>query len=110
MENRPPSNLQTGWLQSNISETSRKYISFYTFFSGLKLSNLVTCNTFVSRNETYCVTGSIKLHVYEPTLVDMKKLTHKVRAAVGENLTLECPSLRNFNKTDSMIKWYKVSE
>lgn len=72
--------------------------------------NLVTCNTFVSRNETYCVTGSIKLHVYEPTLVDMKKLTHKVTAAVGETLTLECPSLRNFNKTDSMIEWYKVSE
>ncbi|XP_005746260.1 interleukin-1 receptor type 2-like isoform X2 [Pundamilia nyererei] len=65
--------------------------------------------TCTYRNETYCVTGSIKLHVYEPTLVNMKKLTHKVTAAVGETLTLECPSLRNFNKTDSMIEWYKDS-
>lgn len=72
--------------------------------------NLVTCNTFVSRNETYCVTGSIKLHVYEPTSVDMKKLTYEVTAAVGEKLALKCPSLRNFNKTDSVIEWYKVRE
>lgn len=63
---------------------------------------------FVSRNETYCVTGSIKLHVYEPTSVDMKKLTYEVRAAVGEKLALDCPS--KFNKTDSVIEWYKVSE
>ncbi|XP_035764908.1 interleukin-1 receptor type 2 [Neolamprologus brichardi] len=77
----------------------------------LAAATLHTLHTMLGRyrNETYCVTGSIKLHVYEPTLVDMKKLTHNVRAAVGENLTLECPSLRNFNKTDSMIKWYKDS-
>ncbi|XP_063355623.1 interleukin-1 receptor type 2 [Pelmatolapia mariae] len=65
--------------------------------------------TCTYRNETYCVTGSIKLHVYEPTSVDMKKLTYKVTAPVGKELTLKCPSLRNFNKTDSVIEWYKDS-
>lgn len=66
------------------------------------------CVTVASRNETYCVTGSITLHVYESSSVDMEKVSYVISATVGENLTCECPSLHNFNKT--LIKWHKVGE
>ncbi|KAM8749445.1 interleukin-1 receptor type 2-like isoform 1-T1 [Acanthopagrus schlegelii] len=61
------------------------------------------------RNETYCVTGSIKLQVYEATSVDMKKLSYPIRAMVGEqNVPLRCP-IEDFKKPDSVIRWYKDS-
>lgn len=66
--------------------------------------------TFILRNETYCVTGSIKLQVYEATSVDMKKLSYPIRAMVGEqNVPLRC-SIEDFKKPDSVIRWYKVRE
>ncbi|XP_030614567.1 interleukin-1 receptor type 2-like [Archocentrus centrarchus] len=65
--------------------------------------------TCTYRNETYCITGSITLHVYEPTSVDMKTLPYSATATVGKKFKLGCPSLRNFNKTDSLIEWYKDS-
>ncbi|XP_040913812.1 interleukin-1 receptor type 2 isoform X2 [Toxotes jaculatrix] len=61
------------------------------------------------RNETYCITGSITLHVYESSSVDMEKLPYPMSAKVGEKLTLRCPSLDGFNKTDRLIEWYKDS-
>ncbi|XP_045910619.1 interleukin-1 receptor type 2 [Micropterus dolomieu] len=61
------------------------------------------------RNESYCVTGSIMLHVYESSYVDMEKLSYPVSATVGENLPLKCPSLSDFNKTDRLIQWHKDS-
>ncbi|XP_044071541.1 interleukin-1 receptor type 2 isoform X2 [Siniperca chuatsi] len=61
------------------------------------------------RNETYCVSGSIMLRVYESTSVDMEKLSYPVSATVGENLTLNCPCLSDFNKTERLIEWYKDS-
>ena len=69
--------------------------------------------TFVLRNETYCVNGSINLHVYESRSVDMKKVSYPQSAMVGEKETLKCPSIRDFNKTDrhtqtERIEWYKV--
>lgn len=63
---------------------------------------------FASRNETYCVTGSIKLHVYESSSVDMEKLSHPIPVEVGEKLTFKCPFLSDFNKTGRPIEWYKV--
>lgn len=63
---------------------------------------------FVSRNETYCVTGSIQLHVYEPLAADMEKLSFPIRATVGEKLTFKCPSISNFNSTQRLIEWSKV--
>lgn len=64
--------------------------------------------TSVSRNETYCITGSIALHVYESSSVDMEKLSYQISAVVGEKLTLRCPSVNHFNKTEKQIEWYKV--
>ncbi|XP_028993181.1 interleukin-1 receptor type 2 [Betta splendens] len=59
------------------------------------------------RNETYCVTGSITLHVYKSSSVDVDMVSYSISATVGENLTCECPSLHNFNRT--LIKWHKTS-
>lgn len=62
----------------------------------------------MGRNETYCVTGSIQLHVYEPLAADMQKLSFPIRATVGEKLTFRCPSISDFNSTRRLIEWYKV--
>nr|AQR55702.1 IL-1RII [Miichthys miiuy] len=61
------------------------------------------------RNETYCVTGSITLHVYESSSVDIEKLSYPISATVGENVKFRCPSLSDFNKTDRLIEWCKDS-
>lgn len=62
----------------------------------------------MGRNETYCVTGSIQLYVYEPLAADMQKLSFPITATVGEKLTFKCPSISDFNSTDRLIEWYKV--
>ncbi|XP_029315038.1 interleukin-1 receptor type 2-like [Cottoperca gobio] len=61
------------------------------------------------RNETYCVTGSITLHVFESSSVDTQELTYPMSALVGENLRLSCPSLSDFNDTEGLIEWHKDS-
>nr|XP_046260763.1 interleukin-1 receptor type 2 isoform X3 [Scatophagus argus] len=78
------------WLLPANASDSGKYICTYS-------------------NETYCVTGSIKLHVYKSSSVDMKKLSHPVSAMVGENLAIKCPSISDFNKTGRLIEWVKDS-
>ncbi|XP_028250368.1 interleukin-1 receptor type 2-like [Parambassis ranga] len=65
--------------------------------------------TCTYRNETYCITGSIELYVYESSAADMEKLSYPVFTQVGEELDLRCPSLSYFNKTDRQIEWYKDS-
>lgn len=69
------------------------------------LLHLLVCE---SRNGSYCITGSVRLHVYEHSSVNMDKLSHKVPVTVGERLTLRCPSLGDFWNTDSHIEWDKV--
>lgn len=64
----------------------------------------------VSRNETYCVTGSVKLLVYEASSADMKKLYFTIDLVVGERLKYSCPNLDDFNKTDRLINWTKVRD
>ncbi|XP_069009757.1 interleukin-1 receptor type 2 [Embiotoca jacksoni] len=63
--------------------------------------------TCTYRNESYCVTGSIDLYVYESASVDVEKLFYPVSATVGEKVNFSCPSLSYFNKTNSLIKWQK---
>uniref|UniRef100_A0A3Q2PQD7 Interleukin-1 receptor type 2 n=1 Tax=Fundulus heteroclitus TaxID=8078 RepID=A0A3Q2PQD7_FUNHE len=65
--------------------------------------------TCTYRNETYCVTGSITLHVYESSSVDIEKLSYPWPAFVGEKVEFICPSLDCFNNTDRSIEWYKDS-
>ncbi|XP_026152332.1 interleukin-1 receptor type 2 isoform X2 [Mastacembelus armatus] len=61
------------------------------------------------RNATYCVTGSITLHVYESSFNNMEKLSYPISATVGEYLRIPCPSLSSFNKTERLIEWHKDS-
>ncbi|KAM9347794.1 interleukin-1 receptor type 2-like [Symphorus nematophorus] len=66
------------------------------------------------RNETYCVNGSINLHVYKSNSVDMDKVSYRSYAMVGKKQTLKCPSIRDFNNTErhtqtDRIEWYKDS-
>ncbi|XP_047226032.1 interleukin-1 receptor type 2 [Girardinichthys multiradiatus] len=65
--------------------------------------------TCTYRNATYCVTGSITLHVYESSSVDIEKLSYPWPAFVGEKVEFNCPSLDCFNKTHRPIAWYKDS-
>ncbi|XP_033966220.1 interleukin-1 receptor type 2 isoform X2 [Pseudochaenichthys georgianus] len=62
------------------------------------------------RNETYCVTGNITLTVYEARSVVMEKVTNGVEVLVGENLRYACPSLDDFNDTETLIVWNKDSK
>lgn len=61
------------------------------------------------RNETYCVTGSIRLQVYKADSVDMAKLSYPFFALMGHSKSIMCPSLDDFNKTDRLISWVKSS-
>lgn len=72
------------------------------------VSCVINILTFVSRNETYCVTGTIKLQVYEPGSVDMDKLSYPFPVILGQSRTIFCPWLDDFNKTDTLIRWDKV--
>ncbi|KAM3607780.1 uncharacterized protein V6R79_013885 [Siganus canaliculatus] len=61
------------------------------------------------RNDTYCVSGSIRLQVYESSSVDMEKLSYPISVMVGEERKLRCPSISDFSKTDrqTVIEWHK---
>ena len=60
------------------------------------------------RNETYCIAGSVTLHVYDSSSIDMDKLSYPWTASAGERVTLTCPSVTHFNWTDH-IEWFMVS-
>lgn len=61
------------------------------------------------RNESFCISGNIRLRVFESSSVDVGKLSYPVSALVGEELKLRCPSLSHFNRTDRRIEWFKDS-
>ncbi|XP_029386749.1 interleukin-1 receptor type 2-like [Echeneis naucrates] len=61
------------------------------------------------RNESYCITGSIRLHVYESSSTDIQKMYYLINLTSGQKLRYKCPSLDYFNKTGSLIEWYKDS-
>lgn len=65
---------------------------------------------FATRNETYCVTGSIRLQVYQADSVDIDKLSYHFSAFLGHSKNIMCPSLDDFNKTEGLISWEKVGE
>ncbi|XP_074551388.1 interleukin-1 receptor type 2-like [Halichoeres trimaculatus] len=65
--------------------------------------------TCTYRNSTYCVMGTIKLHVYKSDSVDMSNLSYPISASLGQNLKFSCPNLSEFNQTQELIEWYKNS-
>lgn len=70
----------------------------------------VNQSPFTTRNETYCVTGSIRLQVYQADSVDIYKLSYHFSAFLGHSKNIVCPSLDDFNKTEGLISWDKVRE
>ncbi len=46
--------------------------------------------------------------MYKSSSVNIQKLSYPISATVGENLTLKCPYLSDFNNTDGRIEWDKV--
>ncbi|KAJ8012964.1 hypothetical protein DPEC_G00048350 [Dallia pectoralis] len=60
------------------------------------------------RNDTLCVTGSITLEVYETKQTGMEKLSYPINSRVGQDVSIQCPQLSDFNWTDE-IMWYKDS-
>ncbi|XP_043988811.1 interleukin-1 receptor type 2 [Gambusia affinis] len=63
--------------------------------------------TCTYRNETYCVTGTITLHMYESYSADIRTLSYWWTAMVGEEVEFDCPALDRFNKTGRPIEWHK---
>ncbi|XP_029968689.1 interleukin-1 receptor type 2 isoform X2 [Salarias fasciatus] len=65
--------------------------------------------TCTYRNETFCVRGSVTLHMLASPSVDVELLSYPVSAAPGDPLRLSCPSLGVFNRTDRPVQWFKDS-
>ncbi|KAG7240349.1 hypothetical protein INR49_026920 [Caranx melampygus] len=61
------------------------------------------------RNETFCLTGSIRLYVYKSKSANINNTYFPVRVFVGEDLKYKCPHLSYFNRTGREIEWYKNS-
>ncbi|XP_071004652.1 interleukin-1 receptor type 2 [Oncorhynchus clarkii lewisi] len=62
----------------------------------------------IYRNDTLCVIGSFTLQVYETKQTDIEKLSYPISTPVGKKLSIRCPHLKDFNRTDE-IEWYKDS-
>ncbi|XP_077584716.1 interleukin-1 receptor type 2-like [Stigmatopora nigra] len=61
--------------------------------------------TCTFRNETFCVRGSVSLHVYSAASVDVDKLSYLHDATLGEDVTLTCPAGNLFSR--SSVEWFK---
>ncbi|XP_057707671.1 interleukin-1 receptor type 2 [Corythoichthys intestinalis] len=61
--------------------------------------------TCTFRNTTYCVRGTVSLHVYAAASVDVDKLSYLYDATVGEDVTLRCPAGNLVSRTS--IEWFK---
>ncbi|CAN9498506.1 unnamed protein product [Ophioblennius macclurei] len=65
--------------------------------------------TCTYRNETFCIRGSVTLHMVASSSTNVDLLSYPVSAAPGEALSLSCPSLSVFNRTDGRVQWFKDS-
>uniref|UniRef100_A0A8C5DYC6 Interleukin-1 receptor type 2-like n=1 Tax=Gouania willdenowi TaxID=441366 RepID=A0A8C5DYC6_GOUWI len=63
--------------------------------------------TCTYRNNSFCIAGSITLHVFQSSSVDMDTLSYPVPVSVGEQLKFRCPSVGYFNATEEQIRWNK---
>ncbi|XP_077472572.1 interleukin-1 receptor type 2-like [Stigmatopora argus] len=61
--------------------------------------------TCTFRNATFCVRGSVSLHVYAAASVDVDKLSYLHDATLGEDVTLTCPAGNLFSR--SSVEWFK---
>ncbi|XP_054887872.1 interleukin-1 receptor type 2 [Poeciliopsis prolifica] len=66
--------------------------------------------TCTYRNETYCVSGRVTLHMYESYSADIKTISYGWSATVGERVEFYCPALERFNKTGRPIEWHRGAD
>ncbi|XP_068458201.1 interleukin-1 receptor type 2 [Clinocottus analis] len=61
--------------------------------------------TCTYRNGSSCVSGSIRLRVFESRSARLQLLAYQIPLLVGERLRLRCPSLSGFNDTERLTQW-----
>ncbi|XP_053482365.1 interleukin-1 receptor type 2 isoform X2 [Ictalurus furcatus] len=62
--------------------------------------------TYVFSSDTFCLTGSFTMTIYEKGREDMEMMSHPVSAKPDKNLTIECPHINHFNRLESP-RWFK---
>ncbi len=60
---------------------------------------------FSLRSDTFCLTGSITIMIYEAEEPNMTVMPYTARA--GEDTKIICPHLKYFKRSENP-KWYKV--
>lgn len=58
-------------------------------------------------SDTFCLTGSFTLTIYEKGREDMAMMSHPVSSKPDKNLTIKCPHINHFNRLESP-RWFKV--
>ncbi|KAK3543328.1 hypothetical protein QTP70_018073, partial [Hemibagrus guttatus] len=62
--------------------------------------------TYVFSSDTFCLTGSFTVTIYEKGKEDMEMMSHPVSSKPGKNLTIECPHINHFHRLESP-RWFK---
>ncbi|XP_046696853.1 interleukin-1 receptor type 2 isoform X1 [Silurus meridionalis] len=62
--------------------------------------------TYVFRSDTFCLTGSFTVTIYEKGKEDMEMMSHPVSTKPDKDLTIECPHINHFNRLESP-HWFK---
>ncbi|GAA6099339.1 interleukin-1 receptor type 2 [Tachysurus ichikawai] len=62
--------------------------------------------TYVFSSDTFCLTGSFTVTIYEKGKEDMEMMSYPVSSKPGKDLTIECPHINHFNRLESP-RWFK---
>ncbi|KAM9486900.1 interleukin-1 receptor type 2-like [Clarias gariepinus] len=62
--------------------------------------------TYVFSSNTFCLTGSFTLTIYEKGKEDMAVMSHPVSSKPDKDLTIECPHINHYSRLESP-RWFK---
>ncbi|XP_060786488.1 interleukin-1 receptor type 2-like [Neoarius graeffei] len=62
--------------------------------------------TYVLSSDTFCLTGSFTVTIYEKGREDMEMMSHPVSTKPAEDLSIGCPHINHFNRLESPC-WFK---
>ncbi|KAM9709578.1 interleukin-1 receptor type 2-like [Menidia menidia] len=65
--------------------------------------------TCTYRSESGCLRGTVRLRVFDPSSVDLRKLVVNWPVSVGEEVSFTCPHLGCFNASAAPVDWFKDS-
>lgn len=66
-----------------------------------------TCLFGPFSSDTFCLTGSFTVTIYETGKENMEMMSHPVSAKPDNNLTIRCPHISHFNRLENP-RWFKV--